>query len=122
MAKYRVISTGNVIVANAKFMDAVHPADYELIPEPEVIAETHYKSFTTTQLNNSFTSAEAIASLASTNPIVKAQAELLAVQRDKTITFDDPGYISAITDLLNEGIFDSDTYDSYLQGVPLDRL
>lgn len=120
MPRYRIISEDNIIIADQEFVESAYPGNYELVPDAP--KPTHLKAFTTTQLNNSFTSAEAIASLASTNPVVKAQAELLAVQRDKTITFDDPGYISAITDLLNEGIFDSDTYDSYLHGIPVERL
>jgi hypothetical protein len=33
MATYQIISSGNTIIAEQDFMDAIHPNDYTLIPE-----------------------------------------------------------------------------------------
>ena len=37
MSTYKIISTGNTILAAQPFMDAVHPNDYTLIPDVPVV-------------------------------------------------------------------------------------
>ena len=53
---------------------------------------------------------------------IAEQAELLGLRRNITISKDDAGYITSIEDLRSEGILDNDTADSYLLGIPVERL
>lgn len=120
MPRYRIISEDNVIVADSNFMEAVHPGDYELVPGPA--APTHKEAFSPKELMDSFSTDEAMAALGSANADVKLQADLLVANRGITITSDDAGYQSAINLLRSDSVLDSDTADSYLLGIPLDRL
>ena len=121
MARYKILEDGVEvarILADEQFMSE-HYSEYELIPEPVV---THKKTFSAEELHNSFTADEAIAALASTNPLVRAQAELLGMKRNKVMSYNEQGYIDAIGTLRTASVLDSDTADSYLLGIPLDRL
>ena len=78
--------------------------------------------FSATELLESFTSEESFAALTSSNPAVVGQAQLLGMKRDKMISKDAAGYITAIEDLRTEGIFDNDMADAYLMGLPEGRF
>ena len=120
MATYTIISSGQRIVADEGFMRAKYAEnEYELVVEGST---THKEEFTPEELLNSFTSSESFAALGSSNPAVKTQAELLGLRRNITISKDDAGYITSIEDLRSEGILDNDTADSYLLGIPVERL
>ena len=86
------------------------------------IPEGYFRRFTPKQLYDSFTSTEAIKALKSSNPDVKAQAELLAMNRDKAISVEDSGYKTAINDLEAEGILSSEIAAAYRKGIPMSRL
>jgi len=122
--RYKVLKDGvevRKVKGSLEFVQEVYPDhEYELIPpRPE---PTHKTEFSPEELLNSFTSAESFASITSSNPAVKGQAELLGLRRNITISKDDAGYITSIEDLRSEGILDNDTADSYLLGIPLERL
>jgi len=122
MAKFNVLEDGVVvrtIIADESFMVA-HYSDYELLPEPP--EPTHLEDFTTEQMHESFTSDEAIAALASTNVLVRAQAELLAMKRNKPMSKDDQGYQDAINLLESDGVLDEIAATDYRLGIPVSRL
>jgi hypothetical protein len=92
-----------------------------LVPYIEPVI-THLENFTTEQMHESFTSDEAIAGLASTNPLVRAQAELLAMKRNKPMNKDDQGYQDAINLLESDGVLDASAATDYRSGIPVSRL
>ena len=123
MSIYRIIATGQRIKCDSpSFMDQQYGLGNWVDVTPAPVVMTHLTEFTPQQLLNSFTSTESFLSLKSANVDVKTQAELLAVKRDVKIAIGDAGYISAIEDLRSESILDSDTADSYLLGIPVERL
>ena len=85
-------------------------------------APVHLENFTPAQLHESFTSDEAIAGLASTNPLVRAQAELLAMKRNKPMSKDDQGYQDAINLLESDGVLDASAATDYRLGIPVYRI
>lgn len=127
MSVYIVKENGvevNRIEASAGFMEVAYPdsADYELVPEPVAVLPTHLENFTTEQMHESFTSDEAIAGLASTNPLVRAQAELLSMKRNKPMNKDDQGYQDAINLLESDGVLDASAATDYRLGIPVYRI
>ena len=103
--------------------DQVDPATGAvLVPVPVVVPPTHLENFTTEQMHESFTSDEAIAALASTNVLVRAQAELLAMKRNKPMSKDDQGYQDAINLLESDGVLDELVATDYRLGIPVSRL
>ena len=93
-----------------------------ITPAPVIVPPTHLENFTTEQMHESFTSDEAIAGLASTNVLVRAQAELLAMKRNKPMNKDDQGYQDAIDLLESDGVLDSASATDYRLGIPVSRL
>ena len=81
---------------------------------------THKTEFSPKDLYDSFTTDEALLALKSTNADVRAQTELLTVNRGVTVSVSDAGYQSAIDLLETEGVLTADRATSYRQGVPLD--
>lgn len=93
---------------------------WELEVAPEDPAPTHKTTFSPSELYNSFTADEAIASLAHSNPAVVAQAQLLSVGRDVSISVEDAGYQSAINLLESEGILTAERAADLRQGLPIE--
>jgi len=119
---YKVKKDGvlvNTVKGSLEFVQEVYPDhEYELIPpRPEL---THKTEFSPKELYDSFTTDEALSALKSTNADVRAQAELLTVNRGITVSVNDTGYQSAIDLLETEGVLTADRAASYRQGVPLD--
>jgi hypothetical protein len=94
----------------------------QFFPPPVRSVVTHLEDFTPAQLHESFTSDEAIAGLASTNVLVRAQAELLAMKRNKPMNKDDQGYQDAINLLESDGVLDASAATDYRSGIPVSRL
>jgi hypothetical protein len=94
----------------------------QFFPPPVRSVVTHLEDFTPAQLHESFTSDEAIAGLASTNVLVRAQAELLAMKRNKPMNKDDQGYQDAINLLESDGVLDASAATDYRSGIPVLRL
>ena len=55
MARYKILSTGNVIVADQAFVEVHYPNDYELLPE---VVSTIKAPITKLEYMNRFTDAE----------------------------------------------------------------
>jgi hypothetical protein len=103
------------IQATAEHMAATY-ANYEYLgPDP-----THQTEFSPKELYDSFTTDEALLALKSANADVRAQVELLTVNRGVTVSASDAGYQSAIDLLETEGVLTADRAAEYRQGVPLD--
>ena len=119
---YKVSKDGVVInPAVSGTLEAIQNAypdhEYELIPpRPE---PTHKTEFSPKELYDSFTTDEALLALKSTNADVKAQAELLTVNRGVTVSASDAGYQSAIDLLETEGVLTADRAADYRNGVPI---
>ena len=94
----------------------------QFFPPPVRSVATHLEDFTPAQLHESFTSDEAIAGLASTNVLVRAQAELLAMKRNKPMNKDDQGYQDAINLLESDGVLDASAATDYRLGIPVYRI
>lgn len=97
----------------------------ETLPTWEGVKPTvkeYLKNFTPEQLHESFTASEACAALKSSNPDVRAQAELLSMKRNKTIKATDSGYQTAIDDLEADGVLTADIAAEYRNGIPVDRM
>lgn len=94
----------------------------QFFPPPVRSVVTHLEDFTPAQLHESFTSDEAIAGLASTNVLVRAQAELLAMKRNKPMNKDDQGYQDAINLLESDGVLDASAATDYRLGIPVYRI
>lgn len=92
---------------------------WEIEVAPEAPAPTHKTTFSPSELYNSFTADEAIASFAHSNPAVVAQAQLLSVGRDVSISVDDAGYQSAINLLETEGVLTDERAADLRQGLPI---
>lgn len=110
----------NRINANRDFVE-LHYINYEEVVE-EVLVQTHKETFLPEELHESFTSVEAIKALSSSNPLVRAQAELLAMKRNKPIHKDDEGYINTINLLEFSGVLTPENADDYRLGLPIYRL
>ena len=119
---YKVIKNGqlvNTVNASLEFLQEVYPDhEYELVqPAPQ---PTHKAEFSPKELYDSFTTDEALLALKSTNADVRAQAQLLTVNRGVEVSADDAGYQSAIDLLETEGVLTADRAADYRQGIPLD--
>lgn len=103
--------------ASLAFVQEQFPGhDYEKIQRPQQSSVT--QSFTPRELYHAFTSDEAIAAFASSNPAVTAQARLLAVGRDVKVSIDDTGYQSAIDLLESDGVLSADRAAAFRLGLP----
>jgi len=126
MAVYKLSVAGQEgarIKATKKFMEENYaPDQYELEVIVKPPAATHAQDFTPEQLHESFTASEACTALKSSNPDVRAQAELLAMKRNKRINFEDAGYQAAIDDLEADGVLTADIAAEYRNGIPVDRM
>jgi hypothetical protein len=62
MASYKILSTGNTIVADEEYVNLRYPNDWELIPEPEVVEPTPTPVTVLTKLEfmNRFTDLELV--------------------------------------------------------------
>ena len=120
MATYKILETGNCISASQEFMESQYSFDqYELVPEIVYPEPTHKRQFSPKELYDSFTTDEALLALKSTNADVKAQAQLLTVNRSVTVSASDAGYQSAIDLLETEGVLTADRAADYRNGIPL---
>lgn len=120
MAKYKILESGveiNRIVASESFVQQ-HYAEYELVIDSTPVA-THKKHFSPKELYDSFTTGEALLALKSDNADVRAQAELLIVNRAVTISYEDSGYQSSIDLLEIEGVLSTERALGYRSGIPL---
>lgn len=117
MAKIKVISTGNTIVASEEFAEAQYPGDWELAPAPP--APTHKTSFSPKELLDAFTTAETFAAVESNHPLIQWQLKVLSLKRSVTINASDEGYQSAIALLHSEGVLTEERRDELLNGIPI---
>ena len=69
--KYQITSTGNVILADQAFMDAVHPNDYTELPDDPVVEPTLPKHISVGNFFDRF-GAQKYPILASQDPMVQA--------------------------------------------------
>lgn len=115
MSKFRVLSSGEVLVATQTFMDAVHPEDYELVAET---AKTHEVMVTSAQLLTLFDGAEIDAMLDSANADVQ---KLMFRLTNRNVTIDTSGalYQGSIALLFSEGILTAARRDELLLGFPV---
>lgn len=117
MATYTIISSGQRIVADEGFMRARYAEnEYELVVEGST---THKTKFSPKELYDSFTTDEALLALKSTNADVRAQAQLLTVNRGVEVSASDAGYQSAIDLLETEGVLTADRAADYRNGIPI---
>ena len=121
MSVYRLTKEGypsREIIASEQFvLDNFSDWSYELLrAEP---APTHQTEFSPKELYDSFTTDEALLALKSTNADVRAQAQLLTVNRGVTVSASDAGYQSAIDLLETEGVLTADRAADYRNGIPL---
>lgn len=116
--KYKIISTGEPVVADETFMEQHHPGDFELIA-PEAAASTVKQAFTPSELLDAFTTAETFAAVESNNPLIQWQLKVLSLKRSVTINASDEGYQSAIALLHSEGVLTDNRRDELLNGIPI---
>lgn len=69
--KYQITSTGNIILADQSFMDAVHPNDYTELPDDPVVAQALPKHISVGSFFDRF-GAQKYPILASTDVMVRA--------------------------------------------------
>ena len=120
MATYKILETGNCIAASREFMESQYSADqYELVPEVVEPRPTHKTEFSPKELYDSFTTGEALLALKSANADVRAQVELLTVNRGVTVSVNDAGYQSAMDLLETEGVLTADRAAEYRNGIPI---
>lgn len=98
--KYQITSTGNVILADQAFMDAVHPNDYTQLPDDPVVTPTLPKHITVGQFFDRF-GAQKYPILASSNPMVQALIKDCSVR--SYIDLDDPQLPYGLQMLVDSG-------------------
>jgi hypothetical protein len=117
---YKVSKDGREVArvkASLAFVQEQFPGhDYEKIQRSR--QSSGKQSFSPAELYHAFTSDEAIAAFASTNPAVVAQAHLLAVGRNVSVSIDDAGYQSAINLLESDGVLSADRAAAFRPGLP----
>lgn len=77
--RYQIISTGNIILADANFVEANHPGDYTLLPEPMAIAPVNPPILSPYRFKRRFTQSErvAIRTAAATSPAIYDYMDML---------------------------------------------
>lgn len=77
--RYQIKSTGNIILADANFMEANHPNDYTPLPEPLAIAPVNPPILSPYRFKRRMTAQErvAIRTAASTNPAIYDYMDML---------------------------------------------
>lgn len=120
--RYKIVSTGQPIVATPEFMELMHPGDFEEIPEV-TRQTTHTHDFKPVDLLNSFSTAEAFraAAISETSDAIRYQMRVLSYKRDVDINYKDEEYIAAINTLESEGVLLPDRAASYRLGLPLEK-
>tara|TARA_S200002703_G_C3733192_1_gene225374 strand:+ start:442 stop:810 length:369 start_codon:yes stop_codon:yes gene_type:complete len=120
MPKYKIISTGKPIVADLAFVEEHYPGDFEEIVSNDPV-KTHVKVFRAAEFRDSFTTAEKIAVLSSSNATLKVIWEILQ-SSTKLVDISSTEYTTFVPLLEAEGVIDEALRDSYLQGIPVDRM
>ena len=120
--KYKIISTGQPIVATRQFMELMHPGDFEKIQDANV-SPTHTHDFKPVDLLNSFSTEEAFraAAISETSDAIRYQMRVLSYKRDVDINYKDDEYIAAINTLESEGVLLPDRAASYRLGLPIEK-
>lgn len=109
MATYKILSTGNTIIADESFVEAMHPGDYELMPEAAPVVP-RITRLTKLDYMNRFTDAELeqLYTLESSVPAVKVWlAKFNATTPDPdgtSIDLTDPRTIAGVQALETAGI------------------
>jgi hypothetical protein len=103
MMKYRILSTGNTILADQAFVDAQYPDDHELIPEEPIIvpAETRMTRLEF-QLRFTFDELVAIETVAETNAGVRVLQKQQQVA--EYIDLADPNTQLGVMYLVSQGL------------------
>lgn len=118
---YYKVKKDGVEVARVKSDLAFVQAQFPGHEHEEIVSRSRPRgrdSFTPTELYHAFTSDEAIAAFASSNPAVTAQAHLLAVGRDVEVSISDDGYQSAIDLLETDGVLSAERAAAFRLGLP----
>lgn len=100
--KYKINSTGNVIVADQAFVDAHYPGDYELIEEVSAHAPTAPRYISVGAFFDRF-GADKWPILASTDPFVQALVKDCTVRIAQGINLDRPDVAGGVALLQSKG-------------------
>lgn len=100
--RYKIISTGQEIIADESFVEANHPGDYELVPEPE--APAIKPSLSVLQFRSRFTDAEKVAIYTAAKTEVLVQIWLDDLMAASDVRTDDPRTIGGVQALEAAGL------------------
>ena len=102
MPTYKIISTGNTILAEQEFMDAVHAGDYELVPE--VVAPTPKPQLTKLEYMNRFHDDELAAIYTAAKSVVQVEVWLEKFKLAEFVSLDDPRTLAGLQALEAAGL------------------
>jgi hypothetical protein len=98
MPRFRILSTGNTIIADEAFVSTKFPNDFELLPEPAPVARQ--TKLTRLEYLSRFTDAEAIAidlgSIGATEQAAMLRRMATLVANAEFIDLDDPRTIAGV--------------------------
>ncbi len=99
--KYKIISTGNTILADQSFMDAHYPGDYELIVETPVAV---VEPMSVLAFRSRFTDAEKVVIYTAAKTVVEIQIWLDDLMAASDVKTDDPRTITGVQGLEAAGL------------------
>ena len=100
---YKIISTGNMIVADESFVEAHYPNDYVIIPEPEALA-TPKDPISVLAFRSRFTDAEKVAIYTAARQAVEVQIWLDDLMAASEVLTDDPRTMGGVQALEAAGM------------------
>jgi hypothetical protein len=94
--KYQINSTGNVILAEQDFIDAVHPGDYTLLPDDPSPVAPSIRTLTKLEYMNRFTDDELAAIYTAAKAVVQVEIWLEKFKLAQEINLDDASTVSGL--------------------------
>lgn len=102
MPIYKIISTGNTIIAEQGFVDIAHDGDYELVPEtPTATAKA---PFTKLEYMNRFTDDELAGIYTAAKTVVQVEIWLEKFKLAEFVSLDDPRTLAGLQALEAAGL------------------
>lgn len=94
--KYQITSTGNVVIADQAFMDAVHANDYTLIPDDPVPIDPATRILTKLEYMDKFTDAELAGIYTAAKTVVQVEIWLEKFKLATDVNLDDPRTLTGL--------------------------
>lgn len=94
--KYLINSTGNTIIADQDFVDAVYPGDHTLLPDDQVAVPAPIRIITKLTYMNRFTDAELAGIYTAAKSVVQIEIWLEKFKLASEINLDDPYTIAGL--------------------------